>query len=221
MPQMELAEVKVYRMTHIDNIEHILQYGITHKNSPNHNPNYISIGDVSLINTRDHKQITVDNGDFLDFNASTITLGDFIPFYFGVKMPMLYVIQNGGNFVTKSTPPSEIIYLACSVREIMKQHEEYYFSDGHATDNLTSFYDKTKISALTEIVDWNAVRASYWGGQENLNIKRKKQAEFLVSEDLAPNLIIGFGCYNDSTRKRLIDFGIKEDKIKIIPNAYY
>lgn len=218
---MDFAEIKVYRMTHIDNIEHILQYGITHRNSPNHNLDYVAIGDISLINTRDAKHVSVDNGDFLDMDATTITLGDFIPFYFGIKMPMLYVIQNGGNFVTKSTPASKIVYMVCSITKIIKHHEDYYFSDGHATDNLTSFYDKTKINELPEIIDWNAVRASYWGGQDNLNIKRKKQAEFLVSGDVTSKHIIGFGCYNDKAKNNLVDLGIKEDKIKVIPNAYY
>jgi len=41
---MDLAAIKVYRITHIENIEHVLQNGITHKNSPNHNPQYKSIG---------------------------------------------------------------------------------------------------------------------------------------------------------------------------------
>ena len=218
---MDLADIKVYRMTHIDNIEHILESGITHRNSPNHNHNYIAIGDVSLINTRETKEVTVDNGDFLDVGASTIILGDFIPFYFGVKMPMLYVIQNGGNFVITSTPAFKIIYLVCSVTRIIKQHEDYYFSDGHGTDNLTSFYDKTKVNDLPEIINWNAVKASYWGGQDNLNLKRKKQAEFLVSKDISPHLIVGFGCFNDTAKNKLVDLGIKEDKIKIIPNAYF
>jgi len=104
---MDLAEIKIYRMTHIDNIPHLLQNGITHRNSPNHNPNYITIGDTSLINKRDTKPVSVDNGNFLDFDAPTINLCDYIPFYFGVKMPMLYVIQNGGNFVINATPPSK------------------------------------------------------------------------------------------------------------------
>ena len=218
---MDLAEIKIYRITHIDNIPHILQNGITHRNSPNHNPNFVSIGDISLISTRDNKQIAVDNGDFLNLNAPTITLGDFIPFYFGIKMPMLYVIQNGGNFVIKSTPASKIVYMVCSVSRLIKKQKNYYFSDGHATDNLTTFYDKTRIDNLSEIIDWNSVKAPYWGGQDNLNLKRKKQAEFLVSEDVAPNLIIGFGCYNEDAKNKLVALGIKEEKIKIIPNAYY
>ena len=218
---MDLAEIKVYRITHIYNIPHILENGIAHRNSPNHNPDFVVIGDISLISTRDSKQITVDNGDFLNADAPTITLGDFIPFYFGVKMPMLYVIQNGGNFVIKLTPAIEIVYMVCSVSSLIKNQKNFYFSDGHATDSLTTFYDKTKIDDLSQIINWNAVRASYWGGQDNLNIKRKKQAEFLASEDIAANLIVGFGCYNNSARNKLIELGVKEEKIKVIPNAYY
>lgn len=218
---MDLAEIKVYRITHIENVPHILQNGITHRNSPNHNQNFVSIGDISLINIRDNKQIRVDNGDFLDFNAPSITLGNFIPFYFGVKMPMLYVIQNGGNFVINSTPASKIVYMVCSVSQLIKKEGDYYFSDGHATDNLTTFYDKNRIEDLPEIIDWKAVKESYWGGQDNLNLKRKKQAEFLVSEDIPPNLIFGFGCYDEAAKDSLIALGINENKIKVVPNAYY
>lgn len=208
-------------MTHIDNIPHILQYGITHRNSPNANPNFVAIGDISLINSRDQKQVTVDNGDFLNLEAPSITLGHFIPFYFGVKMPMLYVIQNGGNFVPEPTPPEKIVYMACSAIQIVKQQNMCYFCDGHATDNLTTFYDTTKVNDLAKIVDWDAVKASYWGGQENLNIKRKKQAEFLAADDITPNLIFGFVCYNDAGKNMLVEYGVKEEQIKIIPTAFY
>jgi hypothetical protein len=177
---MDLPEVKVYRMTHIDNIPHVLQNGITHRTSPNHNPRYTAIGDITLINTRGAKQVAVS-----------------------------------------STPPVNIIYIVCSIDGIIKNDEHYYFSDGHATDNLTTFYDKTKIGDLPKIIDWNAIKASYWGGQENLNVKRKKQAEFLAAEDVSPNLIFAFGCYNITAKNRLVAFGIPEDKIKVIPNAYY
>jgi len=88
---MNLADIKVYRMTHIDNIQHVLQHGITHRNSPNQNPDFVTIGDVRLIYTRNNKTVSVDNGNFLNLIAPTIILGDYIPFYFGVKMPMLYV----------------------------------------------------------------------------------------------------------------------------------
>jgi hypothetical protein len=82
--------MKIYRMTHILNIPHILKYGITHKASSYANTHYVPIGDTSLINTRSSKQVQVTNGNILA-EGVVITLGDFIPFYFGVRMPMLYV----------------------------------------------------------------------------------------------------------------------------------
>lgn len=39
-------------MTHIENIPHILRYGITHADSAYANPSFIPIGDGSLIQTR-------------------------------------------------------------------------------------------------------------------------------------------------------------------------
>ena len=218
---MKLEQIKIYRMTHIENIPHILQYGITRKNSPNANPNFITIGDTSLINTRSTKEVSVDNGDFLYLDAPKIVLGDFIPFYFGIKMPMLYVMQNGGNFVEKATRAEDIVYLVCPISAIVQSDNIYYFSDGHATDKLTTFYDKSRIDELPVIIDWEAVKSAFWGGQENLNIKRKKQAEFLVSDDLPPDSLIGFGCYNEAAKQKLMTMGVEEGKIKVIPNGYY
>jgi len=218
---VELNKIILYRITHIENIPHILQYGITHKDSINKNPDYKNIGDLSLIDTRSKKKVNIDKGEFNPDNGDTITLGDFIPFYFGVKMPMLYVAQHGGNFVESATSPTDIIYLGCSVSKIISSKLNFYFSDGHATDMLTSFYDKSNINELVNIVDWEAVKSSYWGGDENLNIKRKKQAEFLVSGDLSPDFIVVFGCYNEIAKDKLISLGVASDKIKIIPQAYY
>lgn len=214
-----IDEIKLYRITHIENIPHILKYGITHKRSKKYNPNYINIGDSSLINTREIKKVDVTNGSDLPINS--LTLGDFTPFYFGVKMPMLFVIQLGGNFVGRATPPEEIIYLVCSLKKVAKTGNDFYFTDGHATDSLTTFYDSSMFERILEIINWKAVNAQYWGGDENLEVKRKKQAEFLVKGDLPTQVIEKYFCFNEKAKNKLISFGIKESVIEIEPNAYY
>lgn len=218
---MSKASIKIYRMTHIDNIPHILQYGITHKHSNNANPNFINIGDLSLIDTRENKSVLVDNGEFQNNDVKSIVLGNYIPFYFGIKMPMLYIMQIGGNFTEQATKPNDVIYLACSADRIIELKIDFYFSDGHATNNYTSFYDKCQFEKVNEIIDWKSVKSSYWGGEDNLNIKRKKQAEFLVSSDLPSDVIIGFGCYDDTSKQKLVEYGIEERKIKVITNGYF
>ena len=217
---MELSQIHIYRMTHIENIPHILINGITHKNSPNANADYVPIGDASLITTRAIKQVTITNGN-RSCLIETITLGDFIPFYFGIRMPMLYVMQHGGNFVERATPPQDIVYLVCNVEKLVQLGKTYYFSDGHATDFSTSFYNSSKINDLPTIIDWNAVKAQYWSGEENLILKCKKQAEFLTAEDIPANLLKGFVCYNETAQQRLLEMQIAENKIKIYPQAYY
>ena len=211
---MSIKNIYLYRMTHIENIPHILQYGIVHYSSPNRNQNFISIGDKSLIDFRSTKSVYVGN--------KTIVLGDFIPFYFGVRMPMLYVIQHGGNFVEKARKAEEIVYVAVSLNEVVENNFLFYFSDGHATDSLTTFYDKRSISNLPSIIDWKAVTAQYWAGDGiETDLKRRKQAEFLVKEDIPASFIIGFACYNVTSKSKLVSFGIDDSKIKVFPNAYY
>lgn len=65
----DFRKTYLFRMTHIGNIPHILNHGITHTSSANANPAFIPIGDGSLIATRN---------DFLLKNGRR--LGEYIPF---------------------------------------------------------------------------------------------------------------------------------------------
>ena len=214
MQPKTIENICLYRITHIENIPHILQYGIVHRTSSNFNNRFISIGDKSLINFRDQKSVRV--------GSSSIILGNYIPFYFGVRMPMLYVIQLGGNFVDKARKAEDIVYIAVSLKHIVDNNQNFYFSDGHATDALTTFYDKSSIEQLPSIIDWEAVKCHIWSGDGvPTDIKRRKQAEFLVEGDLSPDAIVGFACYNDIAKAKLISYGVDESKIKVVPRAYY
>jgi hypothetical protein len=97
----------------------------------------------------------------------------------------------------------------------------YYFSDGHAIDYLTSFFDHTQINNLVNIIDWKAVWARYWGGSGNLDVKRKKQAEFLVGCDIDPRCISGFGCYNEMIKNHLVGIGVPGSMVAVAPDAYF
>lgn len=219
---MAFDKIYLYRMTHIDNIPFILKNGVTHKKSVNVNPNYINIGDMSLIDVRDNRYVSVTNGDSSFKINELVLLGDYIPFYFGVRMPMLYVIQKGGNFVANATNRSKIIYVVCKLKDIIEKGLTYIFSDGHATDNFSTFYDASKIDKIEQIIDWESVNATQWSGNNiPLDLKRKKQAEFLIKEDILPELIAGFICYDETAKVYLMSLGIDQNRIKVSPKAYY
>jgi hypothetical protein len=71
------------------------------------------------------------------------------------------------------------------------------------------------------LLDWKAIKSDYWGGAENLNVKRKKQAEFLVASDLPVETIRGYVCIDEQTSQRLSSMGIDKDNIRVYPKAYY
>ena len=197
-----LEDIELFRMTHIENIPHILRYGITHKKSVNTNPEYKDVGDKIIISERDKKEVPVKNA--ADKVIKKIVLGDYIPFNFGVKMPMLYRIQDRDCNFYKSIPAEEIVYTVCSLVKIIELNNEFYFSDGHAIDFFTTFYDKSKISDIINIIDWEAITCNYWGGKKNLELKRKKQAEFLIKGDIPFSVIKKFICYNKKANSKLL-----------------
>ena len=205
----DLSKIYLFRMTHIENIPHILQYGITHSASPNANRNYLPIGDKSVISTRN---------DFVLNNGRR--LGEYIPFYFGVRMPMLFVIQHGYNMVDP-TFPENIVYMVTSVEKILEKGLEYVFTDGHAIDALSRQYNQTEADNIDNIIDWEAVDARYWKNENDLDLKRRKEAEFLVLGDIQLSAILGYIVYNDNTKEKLLTFGVDESKVIIKRGCYF
>jgi hypothetical protein len=206
---VDLNSIKIFRMTHIENIPHILENGITHSNSPKSNPTYMPIGDGTLISTRSTKEIPDGR-----------LLGNFIPFYFGVRTPMLYVMQKGFNSVSRKRA-EDIVYLVSSVQNIMDCNLDFVFTDGHAVDGLTEFYKPSQIGRIEQIVDFNAAFAEFWSGTPDTDLKRRKEAEFLVEGDLPLECIRGFVVYNETAMEKLLAMGIHERKVKIKKNFYF
>ena len=112
-------------------------------------------------------------------------------------MPMLYVVQHGGNYVPHPTKARDIVYVVVSIDKILKDGNiSFFFSDGHATDYLTKFYTKDDIQQISEILDRKAILARQWSGENiDRDIKRRKQAEFLVKAERTKSFLDGF--YSD------------------------
>lgn len=205
----DFSKIYLYRMTHIENIPHILSNGLTHRTSDNANTNYVPIGDSSLISTRNTR--TLKNGRLL---------GDYIPFYFGYRTPMLFVIQKGLNGVAP-TSAENIVYCVTSIKEVLDSNIDFIFTDGHAIDSFTNEFDKQQVANIEDILDFNAIKAVFWKDENDLDKKRRKEAEFLLEQDLPNNYILGYICFNETAKAKLISFGIDEIKIVIKPNYYF
>jgi len=134
--------------------------------------------------------------------AAAGTLADYVPFYFTNRSPMLLAIHKG-QVPGYQGGQSDIVYLVSSAETVAKSDRVWAFTDGHAVEGVTEFFDH-----LEELpkVDWNAVRTWKWGGKWMLadpDIKRRKQAEFLVNARFPLELIESVGVMNPAMAEKV------------------
>lgn len=192
-----------YRITHINNIPNIMQVGIVSDTSSNANPNYISIGDPTAIETR-RKKLLSDGS----------RIGDYIPFYFGPRTPMLYVIQKGYNGVKKQRP-EDIVYCVIELSDIIRDNIDCVFTDGHALEKFSITYPKECLKQIDQLLSWDILYTKNW--KDEWDVRRRKQAELLLREDLPAKYIKYYLVFNEAARQKIVMMGADEDMV-IIPN---
>jgi len=206
---VDQSKIRLYRLIHIDNISHIINYGLTTIDSKFANKEYIPIGDQTMISKR--KNVLLYNGK---------KLNRFIPFYFGVRMPMLFVIQNGFNNVFTQLP-SNIVYCVTNIQNIVSANLSFCFTDGHAVNKLSTIYNHKEVERIDTLLDFEAIHKKYWNDDEDIDLKRRKEAEFLVGEDIPFHVISGWVVYDQRAKKRLEKLGINENRIAIRSDYYF
>ncbi|SMC37030.1 type II toxin-antitoxin system toxin DNA ADP-ribosyl transferase DarT [Moheibacter sediminis] len=205
----DLSKIRLFRMVHVENVPHILANGLTLAHSEKANDNYVPIGNMNIIGKRSLRN--APNGK---------TLNEFIPFYFWYKMPMLLVIQTGYDGVPVQNPEN-IVYCITNVERIIQSQIPFFFTNGHALIQISEFFGSDSAYLMEEILDFEAIKRLKWVDESDLDLKRRKEAEFLVEGDIPSNVISGWVVYNEKTKGRLIEFGIPEELIVIRENFYF
>ena len=78
--------------------------------------------------------------------------GDYIPFHFYARMPMLFNIQKG--YGVKPVNAEDIVYLIVSIDAIINEpSREYIFSDAHAISKIAKFYGPQHITEIDHLLD--------------------------------------------------------------------
>lgn len=198
----------VFRMVHVDNIPHILQNGFVCRRLSAHNANYVPIADNIVLRRRDLEL------------GKRIKVEDYIPFYFGPRQPMLYVIQNGYNGVEKRNA-EDIVYCVVRIDSLVADGVECVFTDGHALSKITTFYNGNQLGNINQIIKYSEVYSQFWNQDNDIDLKRRKEAELLVKYYLKTDYISGFVVYNEIVRQKLVACGIPEGKIAIRTDYYF
>lgn len=101
---------------------------------------------------------------------------------------MLYVLR------MQQIPQDDIVYFITNTEAIQQHCLSYVFTDAHAIRRLTNFY--TDLEKLDQI-DWDIMRALLWADtDDDPNRKARRQAEFLVHNEVPLSACLGFAVYS-------------------------
>lgn len=143
-------------------------------------------------------------------------VGEFVPFYYCARSPMLYTINKGNTGLAQGCQ-KDIVHLVTKIGDVAYAARGWAVSDGNAGADHTAFYATE--DALDRI-DWPSIRSNDWAGKTH-----QKSAEFLVRDRVPWSAIRGIGCFDDEAveRVRLALRGITDHTptIKAIREWYY
>ena len=182
---LQPAQILIYHITDVTNLSTILTDGGLHSDAVMALRNPTVIG-YSHIKQRRLTQIRVPccNHRFV---------GEFVPFYFCPRSPMLYTINQGATGLPQGCQAT-IIHLVGNVDTAVGLGQAWAISDGNAGAFHTSF--DASLGALNGL-DWPAIRASNWQGKTH-----EKSAEFLIEKFFPWTCIQQIGCHNSTVEQQ-------------------
>jgi ssDNA thymidine ADP-ribosyltransferase, DarT len=181
----------IFRITHRDNLPWILANGLHCQNSNRLAPNFVSIGNPSLINDRHHVGVPIPPGGTLD---------DYIPFYFTPLSVMLLNMKTGYRGIQQRRN-DEIAILVCSLQKLHQDGITFVFTDRHARLATAEFFGD--VADLGRI-DWKILQNRDFRRDNNdLGKMERYQAETLVHRHLPIDSLLAIACYNSIERDRV------------------
>lgn len=161
--------IQIQHMTHYSNLSKIIELGLL-SGYELRQRNIIprNIGYQQLKHDRSRRIVDKPPGGTLD---------NYVPFFFTTRPPMIVAISKGSVTEYGGTQ-QEVVYLVTSTKIIVDHGCSWCFTDGHAIERITEYYNQ-----LVDLqnIDWAAIHAWDWRPTaDDPDKQRKKQAEFLV-----------------------------------------
>ncbi len=181
----------IYHITHVNNLAGILKEDGLRCDRAALALKSVQIGHQHIKARRMVRQVPLPPGG---------TLGDYVPFYFAPRSPMLYVI-NSGRVEGYDGGQQPVIHLRTSAESVAEAEVDWVFTEGHAEMAFTDFYND--LEDLDKI-DWPVMRSRYWfDTDEHPDRKRKRQAEFLVHQFFPWELVEYIGVYGKGIEEQV------------------
>ena len=208
-------QIDIYHISHIDNLASIIQENGLWSDSKRieRGLRYNKIGYQHIKDRRLRRPVAVAAGGFL---------GDYVPFYFAPRSPMLYTI-NKGSVPDYDEGQQPIVHLVSNVNIILSTSAQFAFTDRHADLAWTAYSDD--INQIDNMVDFNIMQNRMWNNtSSNPDRMERRQAEFLVHHFFPWNNITMIAVVNKKIAENvqvILQTADYQPSIALKPNWYY
>ena len=201
-------QISIYHITDVENLASILAAGGLCSDVRMAQQQPATVIGYGHIKERRMKEITVPC-------CGHRFVGEFVPFYFCPRSPMLYTL-NRGNTGRPAGCQRSVVHLVSTVDVGLAQGRAWAVSDGNAGAVHTAF--DAKLDAIAGL-DWAAIRATNWQGRTH-----QKMAEFLVADSFPWAGIHHIGCHNATVAGQvntLLHNQPHQPVVNVQPSWYY
>jgi hypothetical protein len=208
MPR-DLSKILIYHITDVTNLAGILAAGGLHSDVA-----LAKAGGPSMKIGYDHIKLRRMQ-EYRVACAGNRFVGEFVPFYYCPRSPMLYTI-NLGNTGRPAGCQNTIVHLVSNVQTAIDLGKPWALSDSNAGSSYADFFDDV---AMLDSLDWDSINSNQWRGK-----MPQKMAEFLVADFFPWTAIQGIGCHNSKLVEqlgKLLNNSPHRPQIAARPGWYY
>lgn len=147
------------------------------------------------------------------------TVGDYVPFYFATRSPMLFSISCG-NVTGVSAEQRRLAYVIADTEAAYEAELDCVFTDGNAAAAISDFEDDP--DRLGEHVDWPLMKQRYWANtDEDPDRRRRRMAEFLIHEEAPLGIVRGIAVYDQAMRGEAVAIVAGILPVAVRPGWYF
>ena len=169
-----------WHFTDIGNIVSIAETGtlVSHSASVAH----IDVADAEI--KRDRLSRVID----LPPPYPSSAVGDHVPFYFTPRSPMLFRVKC-------ERGQDSLVFFGVRVGDIAGDGYTWCAANGNARSQFTEF--SNELASMDEFIDMDALNTKYWNSDEDPDLRRRRQSELLVRDQVALPAVSYVVCKTD------------------------
>lgn len=203
----------IFHFTRVEHLTTIIEHGLL-SDALAANHLQIEVGNRGIKAQRARRPVPIEPGGLV---------GDYVPFYFAPRSPMMYAIHRG-NVPTYGQGCGRLVYLVSSLERLWGAGFEPLGTDRNAVLDIAAFHREPQ--AIIDGVDWPLMSATYWSNTpDDPERRERRQAECLVHQrvpwKLIDSVVVKSKAIGDEVAEALAKLGDHVTKVFVRPSMYF